>query len=63
LDHPTAGDFLIDDVGVMHSVEFVFLNVAVITAITCLYIAYHYFLLRKRIRLGIYGDVPVALVE
>jgi len=49
---------LMNDAGAMHSLDFIFLNVAILISITSLYVAYQYFLLRRRIKLGYYRDVP-----
>jgi hypothetical protein len=56
---PSVRQIFNDNLGVMHSGEFIFLNVAVLAAIPCLFLAYQYFLLRKRIRLGKYQDLSI----
>ncbi len=43
----------------MQSSTFILLNIGVFTAIICLYFAYQYFLVRKRVKSGKYPDLPI----
>ncbi len=44
----------------MQSSVFILLNIGVFMAIFCLYFAYQYFLVRKRIKANEYRDLPIG---